>query len=334
MKLRNGQNCAACVYYSSTNEYSWIIAKVEKHQTNGKYLVRDEEPDDANHALYVVNPNRITPYPTEDVKFNIGDEVLALWLNVQTNEWSTMFYPARITSVKSDMIVDVVYAEGDDPVQIETARLARFPLNFDQPQQILDNNPNTSVTEDSALSTPPESPQDQPNNSAPPENAPRSGHHTRGGKGHHRVEKVDRGTKEVKSDDMKSDKSKSPSPPPANLTNAQKKIHETRKPVFIFNKPQQPEKQEIPALDDEKFNQLAGPRVEIPRMHAEKGTPLLDSLQDPMLFRQDAPHETGSGFMFVEVKNQPNQNPGIFQDKNSKPQCGRLGRIFGEWSSK
>ncbi|KAH0787658.1 SGF29 tudor-like domain-containing protein [Histomonas meleagridis] len=113
----------------------------------------------------------------------------------------------------------------------------------------------------------------------------------------------------------------------------QAKIHESqenRRINFMFNKPMQVEKTQIQCLKDEDFTELAGPKKEFKRMETQKGTPLLDSLEDPELFSQNYyTHITGSGRLSAPKSHLKGYSAFV---NGTQGECGRLGMIFGEWS--
>ena len=140
-KLKVDQTCASCVMYQSQadssnpkTEYSWIITKVEKKLPNGKYSVVDEYVDEEGHdETYIVESNRIAPFPAPNDDYQVGDRVLALWKDEETNQWTTMFFEATVKAIKPEKIVTILYAGSKETVDIEASKLTRFPPDFDIP---------------------------------------------------------------------------------------------------------------------------------------------------------------------------------------------------------
>ena len=104
---------------------------------------------------------------------------------------------------------------------------------------------------------------------------------------------------------------------------------EARIRFMTDQKPTQKEKLDFTPLTDEDFNELAGPRPPNNTITAVKGTPLLDFLQDELLFPQTAPHITGSGVL--RRKNIEPKNPEKSALLRGPVQCGRINKILYEW---
>ena len=94
-------------------------------------------------------------------------------------------------------------------------------------------------------------------------------------------------------------------------------------------KPNQKEKHDFTPLKDEDFNELAGKRPPNNTITAVKGTPLLDFLEDDLLFPQNAPHITGSGVL--RRKNIEQVDPDKSALLKGPVQCGRINKILYEW---
>ncbi|OHT07321.1 hypothetical protein TRFO_24591 [Tritrichomonas foetus] len=132
-KLRNGSNCAACVLYPETESHSWILTKVEKKLPGNRYLVRDEFADDPRYETYTVESNHITPFPSSSQEeYRIGETVLALWRDEETNEWSTMFYSAEVQDANASdpKSITLLYSGTSLPIEVEKNKIARLPNNF------------------------------------------------------------------------------------------------------------------------------------------------------------------------------------------------------------
>ena len=147
VKLRTGSNCAACVVYADTDAESWILTKVERKMSGNRFVVRDEFADDAKYETYVVDSNHITPYTASNSEdFKVGEKVLALWRDEETNEWSTMFYSAKVLDVDASDTrhVTLLYGGTEFGVEVEKSKIARLPANFSQSED------NESSEEDQA----------------------------------------------------------------------------------------------------------------------------------------------------------------------------------------
>ena len=130
MKLRVGQTCAACVKYANEDKYSWIITKVERKLSGGKYVVRDESDPQEGFETYTVESNRIAPFPAPADDYQVGDRVLALWKDEEENEWTTMFFEARVVAIKSDKKLTIVY-KGGEKFDLGENKVTRLPPDFD-----------------------------------------------------------------------------------------------------------------------------------------------------------------------------------------------------------
>ena len=124
----------------------------------------------------------------------------------------------------------------------------------------------------------------------------------------------------------------------ANKENAKKDSEEGKKyppqeeaRIRFMNdqKPLQKERPDFKPLTDEDFNELAGPLRKYKPMTTVKGTPLLDFLEDEMLFPKPAPHITGSGILRRKNIDQNPKNPSALL--NGPVQCGRINKILHEW---
>jgi hypothetical protein len=261
MKLRIGQTCAACVSYSDTGTYSWIITKIEKKSAGNKYIVRDEYAENSDYDTYTVESNRIAPFPAANEDYKAGERILALWHDDESNVWSTMFYEATVMVVLGDRKLSVLYKGSDAAIELDAHRITRFPPDFDLHEP--DPEPEEKEIPDSppAATPPAGSPRPSPLNTDDDTSEAQAGHQ--------KMETL-----------------------PASV--------EKRRILFMFSKPQEAERAEIEWLSNEDFTSLAGPEKEAERMRIEPGTPLLDSLADPDLFSQDVlTHVTGSGVLSV-----------------------------------
>ena len=148
-KLKNGSNCAACVRYPETDSDCWILTKVDKKLPGNKYLVRDEFADDPKYETYTVDSSHITPFPsTLNEEYKVGDTVLALWRDEDTNEWSTMFYNAEVAENNGSdpKTVQLLYSGTDFVVDVEKDKIARLPANFTFVEASEDKEDRTSTT--------------------------------------------------------------------------------------------------------------------------------------------------------------------------------------------
>ena len=134
MKLRVGQTCAACVKYADTGTFSWIITKVERKLSGGKYLVRDESDPQEGFETYTVESNRIAPFPAPPSDdYQVGDRVLALWKDDEDNVWTTEFFEARVVAIKADKKLTIVYkgSEKSTEFDLNENKVTKIPPNFD-----------------------------------------------------------------------------------------------------------------------------------------------------------------------------------------------------------
>ncbi|OHS94095.1 hypothetical protein TRFO_11357 [Tritrichomonas foetus] len=133
IRLPNGSDCAACVLYPETESHSWILTKVERSLKGNRYLVKDEYATDSDYETYTVDSNHITPFPSSpNEEYKVGENVLALWKDEDSNEWSTMFYHAKVISntSKDPMIVTLLYSGTEYGLEVDKKKIARYPPNF------------------------------------------------------------------------------------------------------------------------------------------------------------------------------------------------------------
>ena len=260
MKLRSGQVCAAYVPLPDEEGNGWIITRIEKTLPNGDYVVRDEYSESKQFEQYVVKPYHITHFPaTNTEKYREGEQVLALWYNEENNEWSTMFYEAKVVDTQNSKI-KIQFNGSNIRVETDETKLARLPPDFDM------------------------------------QNGPKS--------------------------DTKEEEPKKESPPKGEEEMPPRRIYFTCGPI----------KETIPKVDritDEQLTAMMEPNVPIKRLKSVEGTPLIDLLEEPELFPQEAPHVMVSGSMKIQypVKAKQDESELLSGDKK----VGRLTRIFNEW---
>ena len=112
--LQDGASCAASVFYAGDKKKrQWIVGKIEKRQVNGKFVVRDEDADSRKYLRYIVDPERILPFPPRNNVYHVNEAILALWMN-SPDDWSTVFYPAKVTEIINEHEIRIAYDEGSD----------------------------------------------------------------------------------------------------------------------------------------------------------------------------------------------------------------------------
>lgn len=131
IKLVSGQACASCLYYPDCEAYAWVITRVEKKQGKGRYLVHDEFADDPKCDHFVVDSNRITPFPYVGDKLEVGDHILAVWHDDETNEYSTMLYEAIVDQTPQNDKIKIHYKGSTNIISIDVNHTTRFPPGFD-----------------------------------------------------------------------------------------------------------------------------------------------------------------------------------------------------------
>ena len=94
------------------------------------------------------------------------------------------------------------------------------------------------------------------------------------------------------------------------------------------------EQNAIPRLEritNEQLTEMMEPNIPIKRVVSVEGTPLIDMLEDPELFPQDAPHVMVSGSMRIQhqARARPRAREAALLESEKK--VGRLTRIFKEW---
>jgi hypothetical protein len=303
--MKVGSTCAACVEYSGQAGFSWIITRVEKKSTGNKYVLRDEYAERPEFETYTVESNRIAPFPAQNEDYRVGERVLALWRDEDTNQWSTMLYRAEVKAVKSNSRLSLLY-KGSDPSSIfdvELKQITKFPPDFD----LHDSDFNEA-----------EAP-DQPDTAAPSTATPPGGSDRTSGAG----------TDDEVPDAAPRPAPQSPSPSPRAAAAEQTAAIEARRVAFMFSIPRPAEGSEITHLTNDDFAALAGPEREPELMRTEPGTPLLDALEDPELFSQERySHVTGSGVIRLPSADGPPPQSRLLA---GPIRCGRLGWILHEW---
>lgn len=294
-KLTKGLSCAVCVIYADTGRYSWIVTKIERcpKGSGGKFTVRDEYADDERYETYVVEPNRIAPFPSSGEGYKPGDRVLALWKDEESNEWSTMFYEAKVIGMKPNGKVTLVYKETDTEIEVDDTKITRFPKDFDlvssseEGEEEENQNEATTAVEEKEKET-------KPAVSPMP-------------------------TRSTATDKEKEKKKMS----------SQTQAIEGRRLKLWFNVPEPMEKPQIEChLTNEDFTKMAGEIRPPVRMHTKPGTPLLEALADPDLFSQERyTHVTGSGVISIPVTPSPADSALL----SGPTKCGRIGWILNEW---
>lgn len=315
--MKKGQTCAACVVYPEHNKYAWIITKIDKKLSGKqhKYQVRDEYYTDPKHELYVVDEKRVTPFPIHNGKYKVGERILAMWHDEQTNEWSTMLYVAEIVEMKSSKRLLILYQGSDETVEIDVDHVTKFPPDFDLSNESFYDEPaegeptdNAHTDDDNAAADTADA--DQTTDKRESESTEREEDRN--------FEKTENGSNEEDRTDDAQDISD-------DADQEQRRIH------FLFKEPAPVEKLQIQCLNDKDFTDLAGPSAAPPRMTTVEGTPLLDSLSDPELFSQDFnSHITGSGRLSAPKIRSKGRS---FLSPQTGIQCGRLSYILGEWSN-
>lgn len=131
MKLRSGQNCAACVPINDKGVYAWFLTKVDKRH-GSKYIVRDEYSDiNISPDRYTIDMSHVSPFPLKDETYIVGDNVLALWRDKVSNEWSTMFFESQIVNISEDrQQIEVVYKGTDYHATLDDSKITRVPPDF------------------------------------------------------------------------------------------------------------------------------------------------------------------------------------------------------------
>jgi hypothetical protein len=307
MKLRPGQTCAACVAYADSGSRSWILTKVDKKASGSRYIVRDEYADDEQYETYVVEANKIAPFPTPNEEYKVGDRVLALWRDEESNEWSTMFYPADVVAINSH-VVTLLYKGSESKITVDDTKITKFPEGYDfasdNEEPSADESSGPSDTAQSTELVEPVTEQKLPNPSSPTNKTT--------------------GSSQTNTEDETAE-------PHTQV----RKIHpeiaamEKRRLTLMFNKPNQTERPMIQPLSNEDFTSLAGPVKEREPMRTEPGTPLLDYLNDPDLFVQEHfAHVAGSGVISVHICGGKGKSALL----SGPVKCGRLGLIFNEWN--
>jgi hypothetical protein len=304
LRIKVGSTCAACVEYSGQNGFSWIITKVEKKSTGNKYVLRDEYAERPEFETYTVESNRITPFPAQNEDYRVGERVLALWWDEETNQWSTMLYQAEVKAVKNNGRLSLLYKGSDPPniFDVELKQITKFPPDFDLHDSDFTEAEALDQLETPALST------------TPPVGSDRTSGH---------------GTDDEVPEAAPRPAPPSPSPSPRAAAAEQIAAIEARRVAFMFNIPQPAERSEITYLTNDDFTALAGPEREPELMRTEPGTPLLDALEDPELFSQEHySHVTGSGVIRLPGSDAPAPQSRLLA---GPMRCGRLGWILNEW---
>ena len=148
IKLVSGQTCASCLYYPDCEAYAWVITRVEKKLGKGRYLVRDEFADDPKFDRYEVESNRITPFPYTNDKTKVGDHILAVWHDPQTNEYSTMLFEAIVEKTPQNNKITIRYKDSPATVTLDINLTTRFPYGFDLDTDVQDNGKPRSTPEE------------------------------------------------------------------------------------------------------------------------------------------------------------------------------------------
>lgn len=354
--LKSGSSCAASVFYAGDRTHrQWIIGTIEKIQSNGKYLVRDKEPSSRRYEHYTVDPSYVAPYPPLNNIFTVGEDILALWY--ESDEWSTMFYPAKVVNVLNKHEIVIHYDEGSDKdFTIDISKCTKFP-NPDEDNPEEDQNTSNSNDSQEKINTneiPSISEQFNQNNSSSSNSEDKKESNdiafrsrpTENNSVPSDASDNDRQTGNESNDHSENTENTSLS----DQTHIHKegrqvkfrghrgrghyerssepeisKRPEIRKSHFIFNSIPEIERQEIPVLDDEEFTALAGPQKMIERPPITFKYDLLTNLSNEKLFPKEIGRLPSTGRIKVSVQKQDKEPK---MTGSSPITCGRVGRIL------
>ena len=124
--MRKGQLVAA--YIENPDGPTWLMVKIEKKQSNGKYVVIDEEASDSETERYIVDQNYLAIFPNTTGPYNVGEHVLAQWK--EDDGWTTALYDAEIKKVNKNGLLSLQYQEADEIFQVNLNRVTKYPPNF------------------------------------------------------------------------------------------------------------------------------------------------------------------------------------------------------------
>jgi hypothetical protein len=131
MDLRLHCSCAAYVPYSGTSSYLWIVGRIESKAHEDKFIIRDEYPEDSNFQIYKIESRRVSPFPSPDESYSVGERILALWHDKEANVCSTVFYEASITGMPAKGKLKVIYKGSHTEIESATFQVTRFPMDFE-----------------------------------------------------------------------------------------------------------------------------------------------------------------------------------------------------------
>ena len=133
MRLRPNSQCAAYVSNdpSKPNEKQWIITRIEKILPDNRILVRDEFATLNEPLHFTVTKEEITQYPDPNYPYNKGEHILALWLNTENRQWSSVFYDAIVKEPPRDDKILIQFSSGSSDqsqvIETELSRVAHLP---------------------------------------------------------------------------------------------------------------------------------------------------------------------------------------------------------------
>jgi len=328
--MKKGQAVAAYVRYVGEDE-NWIIGKIERKIGAGKFIVRDEFSEDHKYDRYVVKSRNMTLFPHVGGQYEVGEHVIASWKDIETKEWSTMLYDAEVVRINRGNTISLKYMESNNVIDVSTSKITKYPPKFYEEQD--EEEENKEISNDNSTKSENGTPIKQESSSVTPKELTENDSDT---------QKAPPPTPQNSSpvtEDRSVTSPAVPSSPPASppLVDESVSAHRfspetiddsfNRRIVFTFHAPENVEKSDMKLLSDDDFDKFVGNTPSYKRMAIENTTPLIDALQDPMLFDSRSSHFTGNGTIFRKGLKHRHFRSAYMNDYEG----GRIGKIFGEW---
>lgn len=122
--MQKGQSVVAYVKVPYDDEMCWILANlIESEAADGMCVVEDivEEHPNMKRESYRVDSKYVVKFPQRGAEYKAGDRVLAVWYETNTQNWTSILYPATVlqaypsTNIPNSVVVKLRY-DGDPKI--------------------------------------------------------------------------------------------------------------------------------------------------------------------------------------------------------------------------